>query len=173
MNALLERLVTHFWSMCVQLAILSDPRPIFEAMLGDFRVEKYCFLVFRGGIFVSRVAVSQYRSTAVSLYCCIAVSLYRSITVSLYRCSVVPAASLCRCIAVSLHRSIAVSQYRCIAVSQYRSIAVSQYRCVAVSQCRSIVVSLYRCICEVPKGLPSESRDVSIAVGDILEFFAL
>ena len=56
MHALLERLVTHFWSMCVRLAILSDPRAIFELFREIFGLKSDVFLVFWGGIFTSRVA---------------------------------------------------------------------------------------------------------------------
>ena len=55
-KSLLERLVTHFLSTCVQLAILSDPRPIFERFLKILGSKSDVFLMLWGGVFTSRVA---------------------------------------------------------------------------------------------------------------------
>ena len=54
-KSLLERLVTHFLSTCVQLAILSDPRLIFERF-SQILGSKSDDFMFWGCIFMSRVA---------------------------------------------------------------------------------------------------------------------
>ena len=55
-KSLLERLVTHFLSTCVQLAILSDPRPMFERFFKILGSKSDVFLMLWGGVFTSRVA---------------------------------------------------------------------------------------------------------------------
>ena len=48
-KSLLERLLTHFWSTCVHLAILIDPRPIFERFseVSESKINVFVFVLGR------------------------------------------------------------------------------------------------------------------------------